>query len=79
MAETEAIKPPPPKPVEQPLKFYISQTNTYLGKTILDELSAPSSGPSVTDKVKHTFYSSDFSIDSSKKEGISDIWKVFKY
>jgi hypothetical protein len=72
MAEGEVKKQPPPPVVEPSLKIYISQASTYFGKTLISELSAPA--PS---KVEHTFYTSDSGIVDTKKEGISEIWKVF--
>ena len=79
MAESEGKKPVPPPPPEVPLKFYISQCSTYMGKVLLKELATPTTpvpGPSVTAKVAHTFFTSDSTIDPNLQSSIAGIWKV---
>lgn len=81
MAE-EVKVPLPPVHVEVPLTIYINQATTYLGKAILKELSRPASGvpgPAVTEKIEHTFITSDAAPSSELISNKSSYLKVLLY
>jgi len=66
---------PPPLPPSPPLKFYLNKSGTYLGKTLLQELSAkPSEGEAVMGK--HSFFTGDKELSKDTKEVVSETWQV---
>ena len=85
MAEPEAKIVPPPAPVEVPLQFYVNQTNTYLGKSLMQELTTPivpivaPPPTSVTEKVQHKFFTSDSAAGIAGQKDIAGTWKVCDY
>jgi hypothetical protein len=72
-SKEEKEVPPPPPPPSPPLKFYLNKSDTYLGKALLQELSAK---PSESEAVmgKHSFVTGDKEL--IKGTVISETWEV---
>lgn len=74
-SKEEKEVPPPPPPPSPPLKFYLNKSGTYLGKVLLQELSA-AAGEGEAVMGKHSFFTGDSELAKAAKAAVSETWRV---